>query len=110
MLRTLVRDKGRQVARLVAESSDWQRRMQKSLDQMNVRVHRAVAEIDGATGMAIIRAIVGGDRDPLRLAQLRDGRCHKGVEEIAAELSGHWRVDHLFSLAQSLKMCNENVR
>src|SRR5215469_15133852 len=60
MLRTLVRDK----ANLVAESGDWLRRMQKSLDQMNVRVHRAVSDIDGATGMAILRAIAGGERDP----------------------------------------------
>ncbi len=51
MLRTLVRDK----ANLVAESGDWLRRMQKSLDQMNVRVHRAVSDIDGVTGMAILR-------------------------------------------------------
>ena len=56
MLRTLVRDK----ATLVAESGDWIRRIQKSLDQMNVRVHRAVSDISGTTGMAIVRAIAGG--------------------------------------------------
>ena len=71
MLRTLVRDKGN----LLAEGADWIRRIQKSLDQMNVRVHRAVSDIEGATGMAIIRAIVGGERDPTKLAQLRDPGC-----------------------------------
>ena len=100
MLRTLVRDKGN----LVAESGDWVRRMQKSLDQMNVRVHRAVSDIDGVTGMAIVRAIVAGERDPRKLAKLRDRRCRKSEEEIAEQLSGHWREDHLFSLEQSLKM------
>lgn len=100
MLRTLVRDKGT----LVAEAGDWLRRMQKSLDQMNVRVHRAVSDIDGVTGMAILRAIVDGERDARRLAKLRDGRCHKNEEEIAEQLSGHWREDHLFSLRQALKM------
>ena len=99
-LRTLVRDK----ATLVAERSDWVRRMQKSLDQMNVRVHRAVADLDGATGMAIVRAIVAGERNPQRLAALRDPRCHKSEAEIAEQLSGHWRDDHLFSLQQALKM------
>ena len=94
MLRTLVRDKGN----LVAEAGDWLRRMQKSLDQMNVRVHRAVSDIDGVTGMAILRAIVDGERDARQLAKLRDGRCHKSEEEIAEQLSGHWREDHLFSL------------
>jgi len=100
MLRTLVRDRGR----LVAASADWLRRMQKSLDQMNVRVHRAVRDIDGVTGMAIIRAIVKGERDAGRLAKLRHFRCHKSEEEIAEQLSGHWREDHLFSLQESLKM------
>jgi len=100
MLRTLVRDK----ANLVAESGDWVRRMQKSLDQMNVRVHRAVSDIDGVTGMAILRAIANGERDPRQLAKLRDPRCRKNMEEIAEQLSGHWREDHLFSLRQSLQM------
>jgi transposase len=100
MLRTLVRDK----ANLVAESGDWVRRMQKSLDQMNVRLHRAVADINGVTGMAILRAIVAGERDARKLANLRDRRCRKTEEEIAEQLSGHWREDHLFSLQQALKM------
>src|SRR5947208_7029848 len=100
MLRTLVRDK----ANLVAERGDWVRRMQKSLDQMNVRVHRAVSDIDGVTGMAILRAIVNGERDAQKLAKLRDPRCSKTEQEIAEQLSGHWREDHLFSLQQALKM------
>ena len=100
MLRTLVRDK----ANLVAESGDWLRRMQKSLDQMNVRVHRAVSDLDGATGMAILRAIAGGERDAGKLAKLRDRRCSKTEQEIAEQLNGHWREDHVFSLLQALKM------
>lgn len=100
MLRTLVRDK----ANLVAESGDWLRRMQKSLDQMNVRVHRAVSDIDGTTGMAILRAIAEGERDASRLARLRNPHCRKSEAEIAEQLSGHWREDHLFSLHQALKM------
>lgn len=100
LLRTLVRDKGT----LVAERSDWLRRMQKSLDQMNVRVHRAVADLDGTTGMAIVRAIVAGERNPQRLAALRHARCQKSEREMAEQLTGHWRADHLFSLQQGLKM------
>ena len=100
MLRTLVRDR----ATLVAESADWLHRMQKSLDQMNVRVHRAVSDIDGVTGMKILRAIGEGERDPMKLAKLRDRRCRKNEAEIANQLTGHWREDHLFSLRQSLQM------
>jgi len=100
MLRTLVRDK----ANLVAESGDWVRRMQKSLDQMNVRVHRAVKDVTGVTGMAILRAIAEGERDTRKLARLRDPHCHKSEAEIAEQLEGHWREDHVFSLQQGLKM------
>jgi transposase len=99
-LRSLVRAK----AALVAERSDWLRRMQKCLDQMNVRIHRAVSDLDGTTGMAILRAIVAGQRDPVQLAKLRDPRCHNSEATIAQELTGNWRTDHLFNLSQGLKM------
>ena len=99
-LRTLVRDKGNRVA----EQGDGVRRMQKSLEQMNVRVHRAVADLTGATGMALVRAIVRGEWEVRPLAKLRDPRCHKSEEEIAEQLTGPWREDHLFSLGQALKM------
>ena len=54
--------------------------------------------------MAIVRAIADGERDARKLAQLRDRRCRKSEEEIAEQLSGHWRQDHLFTLRQALKM------
>jgi transposase len=85
MLRTLVRDK----ANLVAERGDWLRRMQKSLDQMNVRVHRAVSDLDGVRGMAILRAIAGGERDAQKLAKLRDPRLLPPNRPIANAPAGH---------------------
>jgi len=75
ILRTLVRDE----AILVAESADWVRRMQKSLDQMNVRVHRAVSDLNGVTGMAIVRAIAAGERDAQKLSRLRDRPCRQST-------------------------------
>jgi hypothetical protein len=56
-------------ANLVATSADGVRRLAKSLDQMNVRVHRVVSDIDGATGMAILRAIAEGEQDSKKLAK-----------------------------------------
>jgi hypothetical protein len=84
---------GARPATLVAESGDWLRRMQKSLDQMNVRVHRAVSDIDGSTGMAIVRAMVAGERDVKKLAQFRDPHCRQSEEQIAEQLRGHWREE-----------------
>jgi transposase len=77
--------------------------MQKSLDQMNIRVHHAVSDIDGKTGTAIIQAIVDGERDPIKLAALRDKRCKKSEREIADHLTGTWRDEHLFNLGQAFK-------
>lgn len=71
---------------------------------MNVQVHRAVTDITGTTGMAIVRAIVAGERDPARLALHRDRRCHNSVEAIAKYLTGTWREEHLFNLTANLRL------
>jgi transposase len=102
-LRSLLRERNT----MVAQRSDWVRRMQKGLDQMNICVHHAVSDITGTTGMAIIRAIVGGERDPKALARLRDRRCRKTEEQIAENLTGNWRAEHLFNLEQALKMYDQ---
>ena len=78
--------------------------MQKALDQMNVQIHRAVTDLTGTTGLAIVRAIVAGERDPTRLATLRDPRCRKSETAIAEHLTGTWRDEHLFNLASALQL------
>lgn len=94
----------RQLANLVEQRTRYVQWMQKALDQMNVQVHRAVADVTGKTGMAIVRAIVAGERDPARLAALRDPGCRKSAEEIARYLTGAWREEHLFNLASALTL------
>lgn len=94
----------RERANLEDECKRSVQRMQKALDQMNVQVHRAVSDLTGVTGMAIVRAIVSGERDAMRLAQLRDKRCKKSKAEIAEHLSGSWREEHLFNLAMTLQL------
>jgi len=100
----------RQRANLIESRSRFVQWMQKALDQMNVRIHRAVSDLTGATGMAIVRAIVAGERDPLRLAALRDKACKNSVETIAEHLAGNWREEHVFNLAMSLRLFDEMGR
>jgi transposase len=100
----------RQRANLIESRSRVIQWMQKALDQMNVRVHRAVADVTGNTGLAIVRAIVAGERDPHRLAALRDKACKNSVETIAEHLMGTWREEHLFNLAMSLRLFDEMER
>lgn len=94
----------RQWSNLTAERTKAMHWMQKCLDQMNVQVHHAVSDISGKTGMAIVRSIVAGERDPHKLAEHRDKRCKKSVSEIAEHLTGNWRSEHLFNLENALKL------
>jgi transposase len=78
--------------------------MQKALQQMNVQLTQVVSDITGVTGLAIVRAIVAGQRDPQQLAVLRDARCKKSAQEIAKALTGNYRREHLFALQQALAL------
>src|SRR5271156_2556521 len=75
--------------------------MQKALEQMNVKLTEVVSDITGLTGMSIIDAILKGQRDPIKLAELRDQRCHHNEDHIALALQGTWRPEHLFELRQA---------
>ena len=48
--------------------------------------------------MAILRGIIAGERDPKKLAQLRDRRLRADAETVARSLMGNWREEHLFAL------------
>jgi len=78
--------------------------MQKALTQMNLQIHHVISDITGLTGMKIIRAIVGGERDPKRLAAMRDVRTKADEETIAKALEGDYRAEHVFALKQSLEL------
>jgi transposase len=71
---------------------------------MNLQLHHVVADITGATGLRIIRAILSGEHDPKVLAGLRDYRCHATVETIEKALTGSYRAEHLFALEQALAL------
>ena len=57
--------------------------MQKAMEQINVKLTEVVSDITGVTGMSIIGAILEGQRDPVKLAQLRDKRCQSSEDQIA---------------------------
>jgi transposase len=98
VLRSFVRQ--RQTA--VRSASRCVQHMQKALTQMNLKLQHVLSDITGVTGMAILNAILAGERDPRRLAELRDGRCSNDEATIALALQGNWREDHLFALKQAM--------
>jgi transposase len=86
----------------VAEAATCIQRMQKAMDLMNVKLTKVLNDVSGTTGMKIIRAIVGGERDRNRLAEFREPNVKASEEEIAASLEGTWKAEHLFALKQQL--------
>ena len=78
--------------------------MQKALQQMNVQLTQVLTDISGVTGLAMIRAIAVGERDPVQLARFRDRRCASSTEEIAKALTGHYQPEHVFALKQALAL------
>jgi transposase len=94
----------RQRDNLIRTSSTHILRMQKALTQMNVQLHKVISDITGVTGLAIIRAIVSGERNPDVLAALKNGRIQSSQAEIAAALTGDYRAEHVFVLQQELSL------
>lgn len=91
-------------ASLVADGARQIHRMQKALEEMNVQLHKVLSDISGVTGLAIIRAIVAGERDPAALARLRVGAVKSRPEEIEKALTGEYRPEHVFQLSQCLQL------
>jgi transposase len=89
---------------LIKQAATHIHHMQKSLSEMNIQLQNVISEITGFTGMRIIHAILQGERDFCKLAELKHHTIKSSVEEIAKSLQGDYRAEHLFSLKQSLEL------
>ena len=89
---------------LVQEAGTCIQRMQKALTEMNVQLANVISDISGMTGLRILHAIVDGERDPRRLAKLRDRRIKASEEEVASGLYGNWRDELIFILGEDLAL------
>src|ERR1700722_20135981 len=99
-VRTLLRHR----TELVAAASQHVQHMHKALTQMNLQIHHVISDITGVTGLAIVDAILAGQRDAVELAKLRDSRIKADAETIRKSLVGNWRLEHLFTLCQSREL------
>jgi len=99
-LRSVVRHR----SAMVRTRATYLNRMQKALEQMNLKIHTIISDIDGKTGLSIINAILSGEREPDKLADLCDRRIKASREEIIKSLEGFWLEEHLFELSQCYKL------
>lgn len=110
----------RQRATKVQEQSRCIAHIQKALTQMNIQLDNVLSDVMGKTGQRILRGIVQGERDPQRLASLRDKRVRADEATVARSLHGNWREEHLFALTQALnhydfltdqiKSCDDQIK
>jgi transposase len=87
---------------LVQMAAEHTQHMQKALSQMNLQLHHVLSDVTGVSGMAILDAILAGERDPIKLAGLCNRRVRSSRETVAKSLEGDYRMEHLFALRQSL--------
>jgi transposase len=99
-LRTLLRHR----AELIERRAPHILHMQQAFKLMNIQLSEVLSDITGVTGQAILRAIVAGERDPVKLAQLRNPGCKSSEDEIAKALTGTWQDELLFILQQMLDL------
>jgi transposase len=88
---------------MVQDASEEIRRMQETLAEMNVQLHRVVSDMAGASGLAILDAMVAGERDGRRLAALRDGSVTASEESMVAALESNYLPGYLLLIEQSLE-------
>jgi transposase len=97
--RTLLRHR----QNLVQMAAEHVLHMQKSMEQMNLKLQHVISELTGVTGLRIVDAILAGERNPQALAGLRNGRIQASQETIIQALEGDYRPEHLMTLKQSLE-------
>lgn len=97
ILRTYVRQR----KNIIRIASDSARRMQKAMELMNIKLHTVISDLLGKTGMQMIQAILGGEREPENLRQFIDPRVKADPETIMKSLEGVYKDEYLFMLRQA---------
>jgi transposase len=89
---------------MVMMASEHIQHMQKALTQMNVQFQHVISDLTGLTGLAVLDALVAGERDPEVLAKLRDPHIKASEETIRKSLEGNWRAEHILALKQRVSL------
>lgn len=99
----VLRNYVRQRKMLIQDMSRETQRMQKAMVLMNIKLHDVISDIHGKTGTEIINAILSGERDANKLAELSNNRVKASKETLIKSLEGNWREEQLFNLGMAYK-------
>ena len=88
----------------IASAASHVQHMQKALERMNIKLHDQIASLAGVSGLAVVRAILAGERSPEALLALCDQQIRRAkAEQVKEALRGTWEAEHLFALRQALQ-------
>lgn len=88
----------------VAGAANQVQRMQQALERMNIKLHDEISSLVGTSGLAVVRAILAGERSPEALLALCDRQIQRNkAQQVKESLVGTWSEEHLFALRQALE-------
>jgi transposase len=88
----------------VASAGAHVQHMQKALERMNIKLHDVIASLAGMSSLAVVRAIINGERSPEALLALCDPQIRRAkAEQVKEALRGTWEAEHIFALRQALQ-------
>ena len=99
-----LRDLTRLRISLVQERARLVNRVQKALEEAEIKLSLVVSDVMGKSGRAILEALCAGESDPMRLAQRMHQNCQASREEAIAALTGDLREHHRFLLRELLSL------
>jgi transposase len=100
-LRMMMRER----ADIIQMGSTYVNKMSKCLELMNLKLTGVISQIQGASGLRMIEAIIGGERDAAKLLALCDRRIIKAKsDEMLKALEGNFNPSWIFLLQQNLQM------
>jgi len=99
-----LRDLTRSRKQLVRETAQHNQRIQKTLEDANLKLGSVLSDVLGKSGRAILQAIIAGETDPERLAELAQGQARKKRSELIEALRGRIRPHHRALLQLHLKL------
>jgi len=89
----------------ITMAGSHEQHMQKALDRMNLKIHDVISDLTGMSGLKMIEAILGGERNPVALLALCDAQIQKNkAGRLRAALEGTWKEEHLFGLRQAYEL------
>jgi transposase len=98
-----LRDLTRYRRSLIREQAREKQRLEKTLEDAQIKLDTVVSNLHGVSGRAMLAALIAGERDPKTLAQLARGVMRRKIPQLQQALSGRFEAHHAFLTGTMLR-------